>query len=254
MSPNSSRCLKQVWKALPIHLPLQLQICRNGLIQFDLEWPFSYPYKFGARYWLDGFAMIAPYWALTDTYWGFKRRDFYRFQYYYSPSEGRYTYTWTFHRVDPNRWSSVYYQVYDTYSQEPKAENMLAKASEDVRKYHGQAGFADFEATWVLVVTWVKLYPLDWYYYDRKQDIYSDKVRRCVFFLTQSLKCFELLDVSEYLPCPLRILFQTICSSILNHTSTSIICYIWINQAFPETRNKRLAFGLGMFCTLYCQS
>ena len=94
----------------------------------------------------------------------------------------------------------MYYQVYDTYSQEPKAENMLAKASEDVRKY--QAGFADFEATWVLVVTWVKLYPLDWYYYDRKQDIYSDKVRRCVFFLTQSLKCFELLDVSEYLPCP----------------------------------------------------
>ena len=188
---------------MPINFPLQLQICRNGLIQFDLEWPFSYPYKFGARYWLDGFAMIAPYWALTDTYWSFKRRDFYRFQYYYSPSEGRYTYTWTFHRVDPNRWSSVYYQVYDTYSQEPKAENMLAKASEDIRKYHGQAGFADFEATWVLVVTWVKLYPLDWYYYDRKQDIYSDKVRRCVFFLTQSLKCFELLDVSEYLPCPL---------------------------------------------------
>ena len=84
-------------------------------------------------------AIIAPFWATTDTYFAF--------------------------RVDH---SKVYYQV---YSQTKKSSSEILKmASEDVKRYSEDGEFANFAASWVLVVTWEKLcpyvyYPYYYYYY-----------------------------------------------------------------------------------------
>ena len=71
-------------------------------------------------------AVIAPFWATSDTYSAFR--------------DGQ---------------SKVYYQVYTESKESPS--DILALATKDVRRY--ATGFSKFEATWVLVVTWEKLCP-----------------------------------------------------------------------------------------------
>ena len=83
--------------------------------------------------------IIAPFWATTDSYFAFRYNL-----------------------------SKVYYQVYNQTHE--KSNETLAMASEHVKSYTG--GFDDFEATWVLVVTWEKLCPYAYYpYYYYYQNI-----------------------------------------------------------------------------------
>ena len=83
--------------------------------------------------------IIAPFWATTDTYFAFRYNH-----------------------------SKVYYQVYNQTHE--KSNETLAMASEHVKSYTG--GFDEFEATWVLVVTWEKLCPYAYYpYYYYYQNI-----------------------------------------------------------------------------------
>jgi len=77
-------------------------------------------------------AIIAPFWATTDMYSAFR--------------DGH---------------SKVYYQVY-TQAKGSSSE-ILEVASEDVKLYGDRTKFANFAASWVLVVTWYKLCP---YAYD----------------------------------------------------------------------------------------
>ena len=78
-------------------------------------------------------AIIAPFWATTDTYSAFR--------------DGH---------------SKVYYQVHKPgYSYSSAA--ILSMASEHVQRYTGK--FKNFKASWVLVVTWEKLCPYVYYYY-----------------------------------------------------------------------------------------
>ena len=84
-------------------------------------------------------AIIAPFWATTDTYFAFRVGH-----------------------------SKVYYQVY-SQTKESSSE-ILKMASEDVKHYGEGGKFANFAASWVLVVTWEKLcpyvyYPYYYYYY-----------------------------------------------------------------------------------------
>ena len=73
-------------------------------------------------------AIIAPFWATTDTYYAFR--------------DGH---------------SKVYYQV---YSQTKKSSSeILNMASQHVKLYGDGTKFANFNASWVLVVTWYKLCP-----------------------------------------------------------------------------------------------
>ena len=76
--------------------------------------------------------VIAPFWATTDTYFAFRASH-----------------------------SKVYYHVYKP-TEENSAE-ILNIATKDVQRYTG--GFANFKATWVLVVTWEKLCPYVYYRY-----------------------------------------------------------------------------------------
>ena len=79
-------------------------------------------------------AIIAPFWATTDTYFAFKVGH-----------------------------SKLYYQVY-SQTKEGSSE-ILKVASEDVKRYGEGDKFANFAASWVLVVTWEKLCPYVYYPY-----------------------------------------------------------------------------------------
>ena len=78
-------------------------------------------------------AIIAPFWATTDTYSAFR--------------DGH---------------SKVYYQVYKG-DYNDRSALILGMASEHVQRYTGK--FNNFEASWVLVVTWERLCPYVYYYY-----------------------------------------------------------------------------------------
>jgi len=80
-------------------------------------------------------AIIAPFWATTDTYSAFR--------------DGH---------------SKVYYQVYKR-GDIKSSQAILRMASEHVKRYTGK--FDNFEASWVLVVTWYRLCPYVYYYYYR---------------------------------------------------------------------------------------
>jgi len=99
----------------------------------NYEWSWWWPRKFGVYWWLRNMAIIAPFWATTDTYYAFR--------------EGH---------------SKVYYQV---YSQTTKSSSeILNMASQHVKLYGDGTKFANFAASWVLVVTWYKLCPYAYYY------------------------------------------------------------------------------------------
>ena len=123
-----------------------LQICRNGKIQLNYRWSWWWPQKFGVYRWFRNMAIIAPFWATTDQYFAFKA--------------GR---------------SKVSYQVYkQTMQNNVQTTDMLDMASQHVRLYDKSGKFANFNATWVLVVTWVKLcpyvyYPGYYYYYSNRE-------------------------------------------------------------------------------------
>ena len=90
-----------------------------------------WPQKFGPFRWLSGKAIIAPFWARVDEDLAFKNGN-----------------------------SKVYYQAYEQSSQgHPQKEMILSLASQDVQRYTTEETFKNFTATWVLVVTWVKLCP-----------------------------------------------------------------------------------------------
>ena len=91
--------------------------------------------------------MIAPYWADSDTYFAFRRHNYKR-------------YDDTDIKVDPLKWSTVYYNAYKE-GDGGAADAVLANATRDVKNKF--SGLDDFEATWVFVVTWVNVYPyIEW--------------------------------------------------------------------------------------------
>ena len=111
-----------------------MQICRNGKLQLNYEWSFWWPQKFGVYRWFRNYAIIAPFWALTDQYLAFKAG-----------------------------YSKVYYHVYSQVTDPTR--RILDKASEHVRLYDNSKKFSTFEAEWVLVVTWENLCPYVYYPY-----------------------------------------------------------------------------------------
>ena len=80
-------------------------------------------------------AIIAPFWAPVDEYVAFKVNH-----------------------------SKVYYQVYtDTEPNNNRTSDILKMASRHVQIYEESSKFANFSATWVLVVTWKNLCPFFYY-------------------------------------------------------------------------------------------
>ena len=59
--------------------------------------------------------------------------------------------------LDYSNRSTVFYQVYTEGSNAPNASYILNRANQDVRT--NAQSFVSFSATWVLVVTWLRLRP-----------------------------------------------------------------------------------------------
>ena len=111
------------------------------MINFDSDrvWPRPVP-TYDVEEFPFAFAMLTPFWSKID----------YDQSFCSSSQDCGVNYV--------NR-SVVYYQVYTQESQTQKATDILGKASAQVR--NNQPAFHDFSATWVLVVTWLRLRPED---------------------------------------------------------------------------------------------
>jgi len=124
----------------------KLHICRNGKIQLNFEWSVFWPRKFGVYRWFRNMAIMAPLWAATDPYLAFK-----------------------------SGYSKVYHQVYrNTKNNSAQSSYILTTASKHVQLYEKSGNFRNFQASWVLVVTWKNLCPYVYYrrlYYDDNQEI-----------------------------------------------------------------------------------
>ena len=105
-----------------------LQVCPNGVVQFESERFNRWPYKFGQRYWLRYDPVLAPYWSNIDLVDSFV-----------------------------NGPSKVFYQIYSDSI--PGANTTLSMATADVKKLLSRPLPTNFSASWVLVVTWEKLRP-----------------------------------------------------------------------------------------------
>ena len=91
-----------------------------------------WPQKFGIYRWLRSNAFIAPFWARVE------------------------------HRAFNTGNSKVYYHAYEQSNQNTdQTSNILRLASRHVQDYTNDEKFRNFEATWVLVVTWVNVCPYD---------------------------------------------------------------------------------------------
>ena len=122
------------------------QICCNGAIQFESERINRWPYKFGQRYWLRYDAMLAPYWSNVDCGSSFVTGP-----------------------------SKVFYHVFS--DSEAGSNVTLSTASADVRKLLNRPFANNFNASWVLVITWDELRPREFQY-----DVSSQNLVRCVIF------------------------------------------------------------------------
>ena len=136
---------------LKTKVSFSFQICPDGTIRFDKRFvqniaplptwdtknfPFTVP-------------MLFPFWSVIDREYSFCS----------SAEDCQFDY--------PNR-SAVFYQVYTEGS---NASYILERASEDVRNNTQEFGF--FSASWVLVVTWLRLRPKVLSRKDVKEDIVS---------------------------------------------------------------------------------
>ncbi|XP_031569003.1 uncharacterized protein LOC116303577 [Actinia tenebrosa] len=120
-----------------------VHICRNGALLFETPQLVRWSHRFSERDWAyNKTAIIAPYWALTDVEDPF-----------------------VIHNI-----SKVFYQAYDN-SNDERSKAILQQATYDVKTFHmdvqglyennenHQKPNEDFDAKWVLVVTWVNLRP-----------------------------------------------------------------------------------------------
>lgn len=113
-------------------LIISLQICRNGMLKFRRSFIIRYPQRFpGPRnedllFRFRNSYIIAPYW-LTISDDGFEQ---------------------------PINTSKVFYRIYSKFSRRDR--DVLDRANHDVRRF--QTSVPQFEAQWVLVVTWLQLY------------------------------------------------------------------------------------------------
>lgn len=117
------------------------QICRNGLLRFIsanvINWPERFPGYRTGYFRFRRFYILAPYWSYISHF--------------------------PFRLPDNRNGSKVYYQVYsktflgDVSSSH--AREVLDRANSDVKRYQTNPRIPNFNASWALKVTWVRLYP-----------------------------------------------------------------------------------------------
>ena len=145
--------------------------------------------------------MVMPFWANSDNDFAFRKENF---------TEGKYF------EVDPLQVSNVYYQLYNS-------GQILNNASLDVNNKLNKT----FEATWVLVVTWVNIYPFD----TREQQLYPP------FVSTSFATYLYFLPLSRHMVKDLNCLMPGSCFTLVFHSDSP---HILKNSAWWAWRTLKL--------------
>lgn len=114
------------------------------MIRFDIEYVRYFPVPtFDVEKFPFEVPMLFPFWSKIDIYNSFcsNEQD--------CPSDD----------IDYENRSAVFYQVYREDNNAMNASYILDKASKDVRENSNDPEFQNFTASWVLVVTWLRLRP-----------------------------------------------------------------------------------------------
>ena len=114
------------------------------MIRFDIEYVRYFPVPtFDVEEFPFEVPMLFPFWSKIDIYDSFcsSEQD--------CPSDD----------IDYENRSAVFYQVYREDNNAMNASYILDKASKDVRENSNDPEFQNFTASWVLVVTWLRLRP-----------------------------------------------------------------------------------------------
>lgn len=114
------------------------------MIRFDIEYVRYFPVPtFDVEEFPFEVPMLFPFWSKIDIYNSFcsNEQD--------CPSDD----------IDYENRSAVFYQVYREDNNAMNASYILDKASKDVRENSNDPEFQNFTASWVLVVTWLRLRP-----------------------------------------------------------------------------------------------
>ena len=114
------------------------------MIRFDIEYVRYFPVPtFDVEEFPFEVPMLFPFWSKIDIYDSFcsSKQDCLSGD------------------IDYENRSTVFYQVYTKDNNAMNASNILDKASEDVRENSNYQKFQNFKASWVLVVTWLRLRP-----------------------------------------------------------------------------------------------
>ena len=112
-----------------------LKVCRNGMLKFVFWSAIRFPQRFPGPVNEDRIFrfqysyILAPFWADIN-------------QFSFAASSNA---------------SVVYYHVYDEYAKIGK--EVLNRANADVQRYQMNPRIPLFKARWILVVTWVRIYP-----------------------------------------------------------------------------------------------
>lgn len=118
------------------------QICRNGLLRFItrtvINWPELFPgIRASGSNRFQRYFILAPFWSSISHY--------------------------PFQISDTSQASQLFYQIYsknilgDVSSNH--AREIFDRVNKDVQKYQTSPSIPNFNASWVLKVTWERLYP-----------------------------------------------------------------------------------------------
>ena len=114
------------------------------MIRFDIEYVRYFPVPtFDVEEFPFEVPMLFPFWSKIDIYDSFCSSE-------KDCLSGD---------IDYENRSAVFYQVYTDDNNAMHASYILDKASKDVRENSNDPEFQNFMASWVLVVTWLRLRP-----------------------------------------------------------------------------------------------
>ncbi|PFX16461.1 Sushi domain-containing protein 2, partial [Stylophora pistillata] len=121
-----------------------LYICANGMIRFDVGYARHFPVPtFDTEEFPFRVPMLFPFWSKIDLFDSFCSSE-------QDCLSGN---------IDYENRSAVFYKVYMEDKGVMNASHILYKASKDVRENSDDPKFDSFTASWVLVVTWLRLRP-----------------------------------------------------------------------------------------------
>ncbi|XP_067939788.1 mucin-like protein [Watersipora subatra] len=167
-----------------------INICTNGVVALDFDWRQYYPWKFGLYYWYIKYSFFSPLWSIADELAMSLLSD-----------------DW------PQARTQIYYHVYErAVGMSNDTAAILSRAEQDVAA--SAEGVEGFEASWVLVVTWVNMaadigcrWPLmykrlnsdyEWWYNSWYRSVVEQRVERCKLEVeTFKLNHFQAVYITD---------------------------------------------------------